>query len=347
MNGDDIGFWAPEGFHQFWCSYCLRSGLEPSIGKNFLSKEFITLNSCLFRIGEEWERSEQGYFRDPDDTIGDWSRRTFEVVPYLNMSFMTGISKGGSDQDRVVSQEERAYSLAVKAVRKREVTVSHFLCSTYRSKPDSSTRKLWRALYLKPKPPNHDLGRMGFGVSSLAIAAGVEYVEEGWFNPQRWDGPIPGGSWNHARRVVNEYKAVIAEFRAQELRKTGLPMDSSVGGLGLVDDDPSQIRSGRGIFLNKLPRGGIVIEEEFAALAAPWKIVKKDDSFNLLHEVNAQYCRIRRGTKPHGQFLQAMSRVRSRLLDYIRKPAPRLYWLSRRELDSLDQIGSIPPAPAS
>jgi hypothetical protein len=50
INGDDIGFQAGTAAIREWTRITTRFGLSPSVGKNFVSREFIQLNSKMFRV---------------------------------------------------------------------------------------------------------------------------------------------------------------------------------------------------------------------------------------------------------------------------------------------------------
>jgi hypothetical protein len=56
INGDDIGFPADDGQYQNWKRVVTACGLEPSIGKNYFSAEFLIINSelRLYNPGSGW-----------------------------------------------------------------------------------------------------------------------------------------------------------------------------------------------------------------------------------------------------------------------------------------------------
>jgi hypothetical protein len=56
VNGDDILFCLPPGSYQDWCCSVTRAGLTPSVGKNFISREYAILNSETYSVAEDWDR---------------------------------------------------------------------------------------------------------------------------------------------------------------------------------------------------------------------------------------------------------------------------------------------------
>jgi hypothetical protein len=77
-NGDDILFLANSEFYKLWCDIIGLAGFEKSIGKNYLSASTAVINSTYFRAGPE---------------------RAVTKVPYLNMGWCTGVTKGGGGFD--------------------------------------------------------------------------------------------------------------------------------------------------------------------------------------------------------------------------------------------------------
>jgi hypothetical protein len=74
INGDDIGFAATERQYNRWKRTVPLVGLTPSLGKNYFSSEFITLNTRLFAR---------------DDVLGQWYN-----IPFLNVGLLV---RGGRD----------------------------------------------------------------------------------------------------------------------------------------------------------------------------------------------------------------------------------------------------------
>jgi hypothetical protein len=108
VNGDDILFRTNSELQARWESVLPLAGLEKSIGKNFVSEQFCTVNSCLFRRIRE-HRIVPDYcdrvggkslgWEVPSSVVPDlgWGpeRETYSltipevtIVPYLNMGFV-------------------------------------------------------------------------------------------------------------------------------------------------------------------------------------------------------------------------------------------------------------------
>jgi hypothetical protein len=69
INGDDIGFCATNNQYKRWCSLVPLVGLEPSPGKNYFCREFITLNTRLFKF--------------------DKNEKKMKAIPFLNQGLLT------------------------------------------------------------------------------------------------------------------------------------------------------------------------------------------------------------------------------------------------------------------
>jgi hypothetical protein len=74
INGDDIGFAASNKHYEVWKNLVPQVGLTPSQGKNYFTREFLTLNTRIFRQTVE----------------GHWYH-----VPFLNVGLLV---QGGSDR---------------------------------------------------------------------------------------------------------------------------------------------------------------------------------------------------------------------------------------------------------
>jgi hypothetical protein len=71
VNGDDILFRCNEEFYKLWLVNIREVGFELSIGKNYVSKSFLTVNSTGFL----------------------WNGSSFREIGYLNTGLLTGQSK--------------------------------------------------------------------------------------------------------------------------------------------------------------------------------------------------------------------------------------------------------------
>lgn len=317
INGDDIGFYCDQEFHNYWCSVCLQSGLEPSLGKNFLSRDFVTLNSKLYRIHplflEDWEYTDEGY-----ESVDCFVSHEFELVPYLNMSFLTGISKGGSDTSPKCSVRdiEREYrrqrkKLLTDSIGERLPALSEFRqCSDPESLIPEGLRDLftvddWRDLWTGGQAKTDDRETLKvirgsgkkvhhqtlkIGASILSIRSGIESVESMWFSGERFvrkpvhpsDFSCPAemttGSWIHAKTVLASYRATIKDFRQNEIRDSKISSGPEFGGLDLESGSDGTM----GVAVEQYPKGGIVFDDHWDAYVAPWKRCKKMSDFEAL-----------------------------------------------------------------
>lgn len=91
VNGDDILFMATPELVELWEKVIRDAGLEKSIGKNYVSSDFCTVNSCLFR-----RISRSDYF---------------EVVNYVNLGLISGVQKTPFGNQTHQSQTQRAEKL--------------------------------------------------------------------------------------------------------------------------------------------------------------------------------------------------------------------------------------------
>ncbi len=80
VNGDDLLFKADDGLYSDWCDTIAKVGFERSIGKNYKSRSMAVINSQLFQLPRFLHRR-------------SW------VVPYWNLGWMTGIKKGGVEDE--------------------------------------------------------------------------------------------------------------------------------------------------------------------------------------------------------------------------------------------------------
>jgi hypothetical protein len=86
VNGDDILFPTNASLQQRWESMIPLAGFEKSVGKNFVSSEFLMVNSQLFRrVGYKMLKLDQKSRR---------LIRNYKFVPLLNASFFSGVKKG-------------------------------------------------------------------------------------------------------------------------------------------------------------------------------------------------------------------------------------------------------------
>ncbi len=98
VNGDDILFKTSRSHYKTWCGLIKGVGFEKSIGKNYVSKSMAMINSTYFRTD-----------------------RTIKKVPYFNLGWCTGVTKGGSGSMMKDESEEERTILKIQAqVKKTE-----------------------------------------------------------------------------------------------------------------------------------------------------------------------------------------------------------------------------------
>jgi hypothetical protein len=100
VNGDDILFKADTDLIKIWEKKIAEVGFEKSVGKNYVSQDFCVINSCLFDV------------RDED--------RLPNKIPYFNMGWVTGVSKGGGTKKK----NKEMVDLNVKDVRRIRTQVA-------------------------------------------------------------------------------------------------------------------------------------------------------------------------------------------------------------------------------
>jgi len=76
INGDDILFRANDGFYVIWKEKVAECGFKLSVGKNYIHKSLLTINSKMYRY-----------------IIGTDGRPDFRLIPFLNCGLLTGQSK--------------------------------------------------------------------------------------------------------------------------------------------------------------------------------------------------------------------------------------------------------------
>jgi len=92
INGDDIAFVGDLDLIRIWQDLVPRAGLKPSLGKNFVSKEFVQINSEFYpvRTCKTKALKRAGEIIIPGTTIA----RVQPKVGYANLGLITGRVKG-------------------------------------------------------------------------------------------------------------------------------------------------------------------------------------------------------------------------------------------------------------
>jgi hypothetical protein len=82
INGDDILFRANDDFYKIWKKRTSEVGFDLSLGKNYIHKDFLTVNSKLYRY----------------QSNGD-----FKYIGFLNVGLLTGVSKiAGRENQKIL-----------------------------------------------------------------------------------------------------------------------------------------------------------------------------------------------------------------------------------------------------
>lgn len=92
VNGDDILFKTTKSHYFTWSGLIKGVGFEKSVGKNYMSKSMAMINSTYFRTDKKIVK-----------------------VPYFNLGWCTGVSKGGSGSMMKGDSEEEQTILKIQA----------------------------------------------------------------------------------------------------------------------------------------------------------------------------------------------------------------------------------------
>jgi hypothetical protein len=91
FNGDDAGFLLPPAFYSKWIELVTKVGLKPSIGKNYVSRDYAVLNSAIYKLPEDWDRKVV----------------TPTPLPYVRLNLLHLTGNCQLDLDRYNFQEEQ------------------------------------------------------------------------------------------------------------------------------------------------------------------------------------------------------------------------------------------------
>jgi len=92
VNGDDILFKTSDSHYNIWCGLIKGVGFEKSVGKNYVSTDMAMINSTYFKTSKKIVK-----------------------IPYLNLGWCTGVSKGGSGGFMKDDSEEEVTILKIQA----------------------------------------------------------------------------------------------------------------------------------------------------------------------------------------------------------------------------------------
>jgi len=100
INGDDIGFWTDQGQYEVWRDNLCRWGFVMSVGKNFVSSDFIQLNSTLFSLQlphVSWvDETRSNLSAIPRPALPE---RRLEEIGFVNFGLLTGRGKARDGGD--------------------------------------------------------------------------------------------------------------------------------------------------------------------------------------------------------------------------------------------------------
>jgi hypothetical protein len=91
VNGDDVCLRADRSVYQYWREITRFGGLEESVGKTFVDREFVTINSMMY------ERTPEEFTIDFVNSEGKVVQRRSHLreVPHLNMGLILGNTRSG------------------------------------------------------------------------------------------------------------------------------------------------------------------------------------------------------------------------------------------------------------
>jgi len=151
VNGDDILFKTNSSHYKTWCGLIKGVGFEKSIGKNYVSKTMAMINSTYFRTDKKIVK-----------------------IPYLNLGWCTGVSKGGSGSMMKDDSEEEQTIMKIQA--QVEKTESDWMWDPQYRRPKCDERRaeivqrfkdeihLWSWDRIKESGVSCGRGPMGLGL---------------------------------------------------------------------------------------------------------------------------------------------------------------------------------------
>jgi len=92
VNGDDVALRSNASVYKFWKTITTKAGLEESVGKTFLSRDWVMINSTMY------QREQQVFQLDCINKKGQPVVRDsyLREVPFVNMGLMLGEQRSGS-----------------------------------------------------------------------------------------------------------------------------------------------------------------------------------------------------------------------------------------------------------
>lgn len=146
VNGDDILFPANDYFYEFWKKNVAIVGFKLSLGKNYISDLFLTINSVLYQVkhnGSKYEDAE------------------FEEVPVYNVGLLTGQSKHTARNETRTLPIWTYYNEVIKGAARKSNARARFFHYNKKWIDECTCQGLFNC-YLP-----HELGGLGFVVDGL------------------------------------------------------------------------------------------------------------------------------------------------------------------------------------
>jgi len=131
INGDDIFFFANEEGYKVWDGVVREFGFTPSYGKNYVSRNYCTINSQWFSYKNKsfervpfvnWELLKNGDIRSEHQKVSNY---TPEILPGLISKFLEQGENGSNKKKLLALFKYRHFQLIKKSGRDFEVPI-HF-----------------------------------------------------------------------------------------------------------------------------------------------------------------------------------------------------------------------------
>lgn len=159
VNGDDILFPANDEFYEYWKKNIAIVGFKLSLGKNYISKEFLTINSIIFRINH-------------DPKTGNLS---FDEVPTYNVGLLTGQSKHTARSETRTLPIWEFYNEVIKGSARPDNARRRFFHYNQKWISECTGRGLFNCFL------PHELGGLGFSTEGLDLKTiHVTYFQRLW-----------------------------------------------------------------------------------------------------------------------------------------------------------------------
>jgi hypothetical protein len=185
INGDDLLMRLPDGYYDAWKSFVLVAGLTPSVGKNYVSKSFVIINSTLFQQN--------------DSMLG---QSNFQEEPYINSGLLHPVvnSRNSLSNDHF-SLDPQVWDLG---------QVSHRLVKGF--SPEVQDRMM--SIYIGDPTVRGLLGGINGGISYYASktlgGVGLKATRGGLLSPEQQ------GYYTRIATTRGEYAPLVPDVSAQE-----------------------------------------------------------------------------------------------------------------------------------